>query len=125
MARCSARSRSRRVLPGPGRERGTASVELLATLPALILATLIAAQIALAGHALWSAGVAARAGARAAHVGGHPQRVARDALPSLLRRGAEVTAGDGVSVKVLVPRLLPVVPRLPVRARTSLEPDGA
>ncbi|MBA3866912.1 MAG: pilus assembly protein, partial [Solirubrobacterales bacterium] len=46
------------------RERGTASVELIAVVPFLLLALLVAAQIALAGQALWSASVAARAGAR-------------------------------------------------------------
>ena len=51
------------------REGGTASVELVAVVPFLLLAVLAAVQIALAGQALWSAGVAARAGARAALVG--------------------------------------------------------
>ncbi|MGC1165805.1 MAG: hypothetical protein WA862_06845, partial [Solirubrobacterales bacterium] len=51
------------------REEGTASVELVAVVPFLLLAVLVAVQIALAGQALWSAGVAARAGARAALVG--------------------------------------------------------
>nr|MDQ3725989.1 pilus assembly protein [Actinomycetota bacterium] len=50
-------------------EEGTASVELVAAVPFLLLGLLVAAQIALAGQALWSAGVAARAGARAALVG--------------------------------------------------------
>ncbi len=52
------------------REEGTASVELVAVVPLLLLAALVAAQIGLAGQALWSAGIAARAGARAALVGG-------------------------------------------------------
>jgi hypothetical protein len=42
-------------------ERGQASVELIAALPALALVTLLVAQLVLAGYALWSAGVAARA----------------------------------------------------------------
>jgi len=40
-------------------------VELVAAIPLLLLALAVAAQIALAGQALWSASVAARAGARA------------------------------------------------------------
>ena len=58
-------------------EEGTASVELIAVVPFLLLALLVAAQIALAGQALWSASVAARAAARAALVGGGPAAAAR------------------------------------------------
>ena len=71
-------------------ERGTASVELVAVVPFLLLAVLAAVQIALAGQALWSASVAARAGARAALVGGDATAAARRALPPSLRDGAEV-----------------------------------
>jgi len=95
--------------------------------PAFLFAILLAAQLALAGHALWSAGIAARAGARAAHVEGEPRRLALDALPGALRRGAEVSReGDGVRVRVLAPSLLPGVPRVPLVARAALdpEPDG-
>ena len=45
------------------RGTGTASVELVAAVPFLLLALAVAAQIALAGQALWSASVAARPGA--------------------------------------------------------------
>src|SRR3954465_4453398 len=51
-------------------EEGTASVELVAVVPFLLLAIVAAAQIALAGQALWSAGGAARGGGRAACGGG-------------------------------------------------------
>jgi hypothetical protein len=116
------------VLPRPrpdhGRSAAQASVELLAALPALALAVLLAAQIGLAGYALWSAGIAARAGARSAHVGGSAAESARRALPPPLRPGARVSAGDGVRVRVLVPGLLPWLPRMPVEARTALEPEG-
>jgi hypothetical protein len=103
------------------RERGTASVELIAVVPFLLLAILVAAQIALAGQALWSAGVAARAGARAALVGGDVEAAARGALPSSLRPGARVESSGEVSVRVSVPRLLPSLPRLMVGASSSLE----
>ena len=56
-------------------DKGQASVELVAAIPALVLVALMAAQLALAGYALWSAGVAARAGARAAYVGGNAERL--------------------------------------------------
>jgi hypothetical protein len=103
------------------REEGTASIELIAVLPFLLLAVLVAAQIALAGQALWSAGVAARAGARAALVGGDAEEVARRALPPSLRSKAEVDDSRGVSVRVAIPRLLSVLPELKVAARTGFE----
>ena len=103
------------------REGGTASVELVAVVPFLLLAVLVAAQIGLAGQALWSAGVAARAGARAALVGGDSTTAARRALPPSMRAGAEVSDGSVVSVRVDVPRLLPGLPSLTVGAKAALE----
>jgi Flp pilus assembly protein TadG len=116
---------STRTVSGAGhREEGTASVELVAVVPFLLLAVLISAQLALAGYALWSASAAARAGARAALVGGEAGRAARQALPTTLRDGAEVEEGAGVSVRVSVPRLLPALPRLTVAAGAGLGSDG-
>lgn len=106
------------------REDGTASVELIAVVPFLLLAVLAAAQLALAGQALWSAGVAARAGARAALVGGEASAAARRALPPSLRAGARVSDAGAVSVRVVVPRLLPGLPRLTVAATTGLGGSG-
>jgi hypothetical protein len=107
------------------RERGTASVELVAVVPFLLLAVLAAAQLALAGHSLWSASVAARAGARAALVGGSTTAAARRALPPSLRDGSEVDAGEEVSVRVAVPRFFPGLPEVMVEASTALqESDG-
>jgi hypothetical protein len=102
-------------------EEGTASVELVAVIPILLLGILVAAQIALAGQALWSASVAARAGARAALVGGDAPAAARSALPPSLREGAEVEEEGEVSVRVEVPRLIPSLPELRVGARSGLE----
>lgn len=102
------------------REEGTASVELIAVVPFLLLAVLAAAQLALAGQALWSAGVAARAGARAALVGHDPEAAARRALPPALRSGASVLEGDGTSIELDLPRLMPALPPLRVGARTEL-----
>ncbi len=106
------------------RERGTASVELIAAVPFLLLAVAVAAQIALAGQALWSASVAARAGARAALVGRDGVAAARRALPPAMRPGARVEASGSVVVKVAVPRLLPWLPRLRVGARSALGEGG-
>lgn len=106
------------------REDGTASVEMVAVVPFLLLVVLVAAQIGLAGQALWSAGVAARAGARAALVGGDAGAAARRALPDSMREGASVSDEEEVSVRVGIPRLLPGLPRLTVGAKAALEPDG-
>ncbi|HWO15628.1 MAG TPA: TadE family protein [Solirubrobacterales bacterium] len=107
------------------REDGTASVELVAVVPFLLLAILVAAQIAIAGHALWSASIASRAGARAALVGRDAAGAAREALPPSMRRGSKVDDSGEVSVRVAVPRLLPVLPKVMVGAESALEPsDG-
>ena len=103
------------------REEGTASVELIAVVPFLLLAVLVAAQLGLAGQALWSAGVAARAGARAALVGGDATGggTARTAAVAAGRRSRRAARGR-VSVRVPVPRLLPGLPRLTVAAESGL-----
>jgi hypothetical protein len=105
-------------------EEGTASVELIAVVPFLLLALLVAAQVAIAGQALWSASVAARAGARAELIGGDASAAARRALPASLRERAEVEDSDGVSIRVPVPKLLPALPDVFVGARSGLEADG-
>lgn len=116
---------SPRIVSNAGhREEGTASVELIAAVPFLLLAVLVAAQLALAGQALWSAGVAARAGARAALVGGDATVAARRALPPSLRSGAQVEGSGAVtSVQVTIPRLLPALPRLTVASESGLGDD--
>lgn len=105
-------------------ERGTASVELVAVIPFVICGLLVAAQIAVIGHAFWSAGVAARAGARAAVVDRSASEAALQALPEALRRGARVDEEGGVSVRVALPRLLPLVPDIAVTASAGLEEEG-
>jgi hypothetical protein len=109
---------------GDNREEGTASVEFVATVPCLLLAILVAAQIAIAGQALWSAAVASRAGARAELVGRSAGAAARRALPDSLRDGAEVDADGKVTVRVRVPRLLPLLPALNVSAESALRQGG-
>jgi hypothetical protein len=104
-------------------EEGSASIELVGVLPFLLLAILVAAQLALAGQALWSAAIAARAGARADLVGNGGTAAARAALPPSLRAGADVRTGEGMSVEVPVPRLLPGLPSVRVGARTRLGPS--
>ena len=104
------------------REHGQASAELVAIVPLLVLALVAAAQLAGAGWALWSAAGAARAGARAGHVGNDPERVALAALPGPLRDGAEVEDGEEVRVRVKAPGLVPGIPRLAVSAASDLDP---
>lgn len=62
-------------------ERGQASVELVAALPALLLSGLVALQLLAAGLALTLADGAAEAGALALASGGRPLVAVRKALP--------------------------------------------
>ena len=103
-----------------GDDSGQASVELIAAIPALALVTLLGDQLALAGYALWSAGVAARAGARSAYVGGDAERAARAGRPGWLRTDAAVSDRNGVQVRVRAPSLVPGLAPVPVTARAGL-----
>jgi pilus assembly protein CpaE len=94
----------------PGdRERGQATIELVAMVPAVLVVGLIAWQLALAGHAAWLSAHAARVAARASLVGRDPDAAARSALPASMWRGLTVRrAREGaVRVAVPVPGLLP------------------
>jgi len=106
-------------------ERGQAAAELVAVVPFLLALLLAVAQLAVAGFALWSAGDAARAGARAAHVGGDARAAALSALPGWLDNGARVATSGPVEVRVEAPALLPGVPSIPVSAATELQPGEA
>jgi len=101
-----------------------ASVELVAVLPALAVCLVIAAQTVVVGWALWSAGNAARAGARAEKVGSDAEAAARRALPGSLRDGAAIRSGDGVRVRVRVPAIVPGVSLPSVTAASTLDSDG-
>lgn len=105
-----------------GGESGQGAAELVAVIPLLIVVVLALAQAAIAGHAAWSAANAARAGARVAHVGGDAEKAVRSSLPDHLASGAEVSAGEGVEVRVRAPALLPGLPSIPLSAGASLDP---
>jgi len=93
-------------------DRGQASVELLAGLPALGLAALIAVQLLLAGYSLTIADGAAEAGAIAGAAGLDATDAARDALPEWARGRATVTASGGeVRVQLRPPSPLASVAR--------------
>ena len=89
-------------------ERGQATVEFVTALPFVLLAGLMAWQLALAGHALWLCASAARVAARAEAVGRDPAAAARSALPRSLEQGLEVDRrrAGGVQVRVRVPLVL-------------------
>jgi hypothetical protein len=100
---------------------GQASVEFVALLPLLGAFLVIAAQIAVVGWALWSAGNAARAGARAEQVGSDAEAAARHALPGSLRSGAVIKDDDGVRVQVRIPALVPGIELPSVAAASRLD----
>jgi cytochrome oxidase assembly protein ShyY1 len=97
-------------LPPPARrasERGQATVELVALLPVIALLGLGGWQIAIAGHTMWEATVAARAAARAHALGDDPEKVIARLLPGGFDDHARVTAKDdgAVAVEVVVPAI--------------------
>jgi hypothetical protein len=91
-------------------ERGQATVELIAALPALLLAGLLALQLLATGYTLTLADGAAEAGALALAAGAPAVGAARDALPAWAEENVEVTVGGGrVTVRVPPPALLPSI----------------
>jgi len=96
-------------------ERGQATVELVAIVPALVLTCAIAWELVLAGHTAWLAAHAARAGARAVAVGGDGRAAARSVVPD--SSVAELDGGR-VRVRVFVPVLVPGW-RSPVRVSAT------
>jgi hypothetical protein len=110
--------------PGERSRQGQASVEFVAVLPGLAVCLVLSAQAVLAGWALWSAGNAARTGARAERVGSDPRAAARGSLPGPLRPGARIRSGDGVRVTVRVPSLIPGVSLPAVDASSTLDADA-
>ncbi|HET7418380.1 MAG TPA: hypothetical protein VFJ61_12225 [Solirubrobacterales bacterium] len=85
-------------------ERGQATVELVAALPALLLAALVALQLLAAGYALTLADGAAEAGALALASGGSAAEAARGALPGWARDDVSVAVEGGtVSVRLHSP----------------------
>jgi hypothetical protein len=79
-------------------ERGQATVEMVALVPAFVVACVVAWELVLAGHTAWVAAHAARAGARAAVVGADARAAARS-----VAHGASVSVLDGGRVRVRVP----------------------
>lgn len=85
-------------------ERGQATVELVAALPALLLAALVALQLLVVGYALTLADGAAEAGALALASGSSAAGAARAALPGWAEDDVSVAVEGGrVSVRLRPP----------------------
>lgn len=105
-------------------ERGQAAVELVAALPALLLAALVALQLLVAGYALTLADGAAEAGALALAAGDSAPKAARAALPGWAADRIEVTVRGGrVTVRLRPPSpLAALAERLAVTSAASARP---
>jgi Flp pilus assembly protein TadG len=84
-------------------QRGQATVELVALIPLLVLLAAGVWQAAVLGHVAWSAGAAARAGSRAAAVGGDARAAALRVVPAAARAAARVREARDGAVSVTVP----------------------
>ena len=85
-------------------ERGQATVELIAALPALLLAGLVALQLLATGYAMTLADGAAEAGALALASGGSATEAARAALPGWAEDDVSIRVEGGkVSVRLRPP----------------------
>lgn len=90
------------------RERGQATVELVAAIPALLLAGLLALQLLAAGYALTIADGAAEAGALALAAGRPARSAVHGALPDWADDGSEVSVNGGeVTVRLSPPSPFP------------------
>jgi hypothetical protein len=107
-----------------GEEQGQASIELVAALPALLLAALLALQLLAAGYAMTLADGAAEAGALALASGRSAVGAARAALPGWARGDADVSVNGGrVTVRLRPPSpLRSVADRLAVTSSAAARP---
>jgi hypothetical protein len=91
-------------------ERGQATVELVAALPALLLTGLVALQLLAAGYAMTLADGAAEAGALAVASGGSAATAAKAALPGWAEDHVAVRVDGGeVSVRLRPPSPIPAL----------------
>jgi hypothetical protein len=107
-------------------ESGQASIELVAAIPALLLAALISLQLLAAGYALTLADGAAEAGALALASGRPASEAARESLPGWARDDVDVSVQGGrVSVTLRPPSpLASVAERLAVTSAAVTRPGG-
>ncbi len=106
------------------RERGQATVELLAAIPLLLLAGSVALQLLLAGYALTLADGAAEAGALALAAGAPARAAAEESLPAWADGQSEVSVSGGeVRVRLTPPSLLSAIgDRLTVTSTSFARP---
>jgi len=84
-----------------------ASIEVVGTVPFVVLAGLVAMQLLAVGYAKVLADTAAEAGALALVAGGDPRAGVREALPGWSRARARVDTGEGrVTVRLRPPSVL-------------------
>jgi len=105
-------------------ERGQATVELVALLPLVAVLAVLLWQAIVAGQAVWFAGSAARAAARASAIGSDAGDAARRVLPSRLEHGLKVErSGDdeGVRVAIAIPSVIGASRLGTVSARARLQ----
>lgn len=107
-----------------GREEGQATIELVAAVPALLLAALLALQLLATGYTLTLADGAAEAGALALASGQPAVAAARDALPGWAADDVDVKVSGGrVTVRLPSPLPLPAVAeRLAVTSAAAARP---
>lgn len=107
-----------------GREEGQSTVELVAALPALLLAGLLALQLLAAGYALTLADGAAEAGALALAAGRPAVPAARKAVPGWAADEVAVEIRGGrVTVRLAPPSpLAALAERLTVTSSASARP---
>jgi hypothetical protein len=107
-----------------GRQEGQSTVELVAALPALLLAGLLALQLLATGYALTLADGAAEAGALALAAGRPAVPAAREALPGWADGGFDVSVEGGrVTVRLRPPSPLPALAdRLAVTSSAQARP---
>lgn len=105
-------------------EGGQATVELVAALPALLLAGLLALQLLAVGYALTIADGAAEAGALALAAGRSAPTAVRGALPGWADDDVEVRVNGGrVTVRLRPPSLLSALAdRLAVTSSAAARP---
>lgn len=93
-----------------GKDDGQATVELIAALPVLLLAGLLALQLLATGYALTLADGAAEAGALALASGRPAAAAVRGALPDWAEDDVDVSVRGGrVTVRLRPPSPLPAV----------------
>lgn len=120
-----ARARPREHFRRSRDQRGQATVELVALLPLVAVLAGLLWQAVVAGQAVWLAGSAARAAARASAIGADARVAARRVLPRRLERGLLVVErpggrDEGVRVDIRIPSIVGQAPLGTVTARARL-----